>query len=86
MESLDEINLIDGMELARRLGFSGVTSRFRQWLKEVGIKSLPGRKNVYDPRQVRACLDGLSGLDASPDVISAPVSLTAKRRARRNAK
>ncbi len=85
MDNVKDITLIQGPELAQKLGFSGVTAQFRAWTKSVGIRPLPGRKNVYDPKQVRACLDKASGL-AKTGETARPASLTAQRKARKNAK
>lgn len=85
MDDIKDITLIQGGELAQRLGFSGATAQFRAWSKSVGIRPLPGRKNIYDPKQVRACLDKASGL-ANASEVAPPASLTALRKARKNAK
>jgi len=85
MENTTDITLLSGAELAQKLGFSGLTAQFRAWTKSVGIHSLPGRKSVYDPKQVRARLDKLSGLPVKTDNTSSRMSLTAQRKARKNA-
>lgn len=85
MEGTNDITLVPGAALAELLGFSGVTAQFRAWTKSIGIHPLPGRKNIYDPKQVRACLDKASGLEKIGETVSAAF-LVAQRKARKNAK
>lgn len=56
------IDLISGDELAKRLRFDGTTSAFRKFCRETGIRSVPGRKDCYDPVAVRQRLDLVQGL------------------------
>lgn len=80
--------LISGDELASLMGYDGVTGRFRAWCRELGIKAVPGRTNVYDPKHVRERLDAAQGMANSPQTVAGaspePVqlSLVEKRRAR----
>lgn len=80
----DPLQLITGEELAAKLCYPGVTSGFRAWCTRSGIKPVPGRHNVYDPKHVRARLDELQGIALSAaNLPAAPLSLTEQRRARR---
>jgi hypothetical protein len=81
-----ELRLIQGEELAKMHGYSGVTSQCRAWWRSLGIKPVPGRKNIYDPRLVRDRLDQAGGL-AVAKLINEPatVSLVDQRKARINA-
>lgn len=61
------IQMMTGNELARALGFEGVTGSFRSFCQEAGIKTLPGRRDCYDPVAVRHRLNlvqGLTSVDA----------------------
>lgn len=79
----DQLHLITGDELAAQLRFSGVTSGFRAWCNRCGIKPVPGRRNLYDPKHVRARLDELQGIaPLTVDFQAPPLSLTEQRRAR----
>ncbi|WP_146010380.1 hypothetical protein [Acidimangrovimonas sediminis] len=71
--------LMTGEELAAAIKFGGVTSGFRSWCAKLGIKTVPGRSNIYDPKHVRERLDAAQGMNAP----AAPASLVAQRRARR---
>ena len=81
-----ELTLISGAELAKLHGYPAVTSQCRAWWKSLGILPLPGRKNIYDPMQVRLCLDKAMGLPNSrnPEQ-AATLSLVEQRKARKNA-
>lgn len=82
----DELKLITGEQLAKLHGYSSVTSSCRNWWKSIGIQSLPGRNNIYDPRQVRERLDIIGGLRRAGTVDrDIKSSLTEQRRARKNA-
>lgn len=82
----DELTLITGEQLAKLHGYGSVTSSCRSWWKSIGVEPLPGRKNIYDPRQVRERLDLVGGLraDSAVNDVDKP-SLTEQRRARKNA-
>lgn len=83
----DELTLITGDQLAKLHGYSSVTSSCRTWWKSIGIEPLPGRKNIYDPRQVRERMNLLGGLQAVSSLERPEkASLTEQRRARKNAK
>lgn len=82
----NELALITGEQLAKLHGYSAVTASCRAWWKSIGVEALPGRKNIYDPRQVRARLDLIAGVQASSAADGADKpSLTEQRRARKNA-
>jgi len=68
-------------------GYSGVTARCRAWWKALGILPVPGRKNVYDPKQVRRRLDEAAGLKPQDEIdgSSQTASLVAQRKARKRA-
>lgn len=82
--------LITGAELAAMMRYSGVTSAFRGWLKTLGIKSVPGRNDLYDPYHVRHRLDIAQGMalqavarSDAPETKPTFMSLTEERRRRR---
>jgi hypothetical protein len=82
----DELTLITGDKLAKMHGYNSVTSSCRYWWKSIGIEPLPGRKNIYDPRQVSERLDLVGRLRTVSAVNdSNKPSLTEQRRARKNA-
>lgn len=82
----NELALISGEQLAKLHGYRAVTASCRAWWKSIGVEALPGRKNIYDPRQVRARLDLIAGVQASSAADDADKpSLTEQRRARKNA-
>jgi len=67
-----QIQMITGNDLARALGFEGVTASFRSFCQAAGIKPLPGRRNCYDPSAVRYRLNCIQGIGVSrPAGISA---------------
>jgi hypothetical protein len=83
----NELTLIRGEELAKLHGYSSVTSQCRAWWRSLGIRPLPGRKNIYDPRQVRERLDEAGGLSATKTMNeTVTVSLVDQRKARKLAK
>lgn len=71
------------------MGYDGVTGRFRAWCREIGIKPVPGRTNIYDPKHVRERLDAAQHMANSlPVAAGAPLetahlSLVEQRRVRR---
>ena len=74
-----DLDIVDGAGLAKQLKYKGMTSQCRAFMRKVGITPMPGRRNCYDLRHVRACLDRAHGLspakgDAAP-AAPAPVSL-----------
>lgn len=80
------IELIPAEDLARRMGFSGAASAFRDWCARTQIYPVPGRRGFYDPALVRRRLDEVQGLfpAAQPEGVSPPpMSLVEQRRARR---
>ena len=84
---INELTLISGAELAKLHGYSSVTSQCRSWWSSLGIKPLPGRKNIYDPMHVRERLNEASQLSSTKLLgESTAVSLVDKRKARKLAK
>ncbi len=81
---LNGLRLVTGEELAEAFRFSGVTGAFRKWCAEIGVASVPGRKNLYDPKLVRDRLDAIQGPQSQPinTDIAASMSLVEKRRIR----
>lgn len=77
------IDLISGDELAKRLRFEGTTSAFRKFCHDTGIRSVPGRKDCYDPVAVRQRLDSIQGL--ARVVAGSNDGAIEQSRARRNA-
>ncbi|MEC7795583.1 MAG: hypothetical protein VX791_18955 [Pseudomonadota bacterium] len=78
------LTMISGDDLAKAMLFSGVTGRFRSWCREIGIRPVPGRHNVYDPKHVRQCLDVAQGIaNVDPVRQQEPMSLVEQRRLRR---
>jgi hypothetical protein len=82
--------LMTGAELAAVMRYSGVTSAFRNWLRSLGIKSVPGRSDLYDPQHVRHRLNEAQGIfppssktSEAPEAKPEPRSLTEERRQRR---
>lgn len=53
------IALMSAGVLARAVGYSGATTDFYKWLKEVDIKHVPGRPGKFDPKHVRFRLDAV---------------------------
>ena len=84
-DALDEfgLNFVLSEELAEALLYSGPTGGFRNWCRQIGIRPVPGRRNVYDPKQVRHALDVAQGIVAPSPKIAEAVSLVEQRRARR---
>ena len=74
MSTVIAVTMISGDDLAARFLFSGKTAAFRAWIKRLGITPLPGRRDVYDPVQIRACLDKAQGLGASLRPETTPVN------------
>jgi hypothetical protein len=86
-----QLRLMTGEELAKLMCYDGVTSGFRAWCRQLGIKTVPGRKNVYDPVHVRARIDAAHGIDHPPTSRNEPkndheLSFTEQSRIRRNAR
>lgn len=82
--------LMTGEELARLMRYTGVTSAFRAWLKQLSITPVPGRNDIYDPRHVRRQLDlaqdilsSTSSAPSAPGAVEKPLSMTEERRQRR---
>ena len=80
-----DLVMLTGDELAALMRFSGVTTRFRAWCREMEIRTVPGRANLYDLKHVRQRLDRAQGIEgAAPgNVDSPPLSLVEQRRMRR---
>jgi hypothetical protein len=74
------IGLVRAADLAAYLGFEGTTDAFRTFCAEKGIK--PIRKGWYDPHHVRARLNAVQGLTATPLSSEPTLSLVEQRRAR----
>jgi hypothetical protein len=74
------ITILSTEELSRLLGYSGANTAFRDWLVQMRITPVPGRRGVYDIALVRRRLDEAQGL--VPTGTAEPVSLVAARRAR----
>lgn len=80
------VSLVSGNDLAKAHGYDGVTAQCRAWWRSMGIRPLPGRKNVYDPVQVRHCLNQQQGLIPKEDERdAAPTSHVEQRKARKRA-
>jgi hypothetical protein len=77
--------LMTGEELASLMRYDGVTSAFRDWLRRLSIKPVPGRNGIYDPRHVRHQLDLAQGIipPAKSKAAEKPMSKTEERRHRR---
>lgn len=86
VDSIDgsNLNMISGDDLAKAMLFTGVTGRFRSWCREIGIRPIPGRHNVYDPKHVRQRLDVAQGIvNLEPAQKEKSLSLVEQRRLRR---
>lgn len=79
-----ELALVDGDTLAKLHGYSSVTSSCRAWWSSLGIEAVTGRKNMYDPKQVRLRMDIAAKLHRV-DSDDAKVSLVEQRRTRKYA-
>lgn len=78
------LTMISGDDLAKAMLFSGVTGRFRSWCREIGIRPIPGRHNVYDPKHVRQRLDVAQGIQqVEAPKTEEPLSLVEQLRLRR---
>jgi hypothetical protein len=77
--------LMTESELSDAMKFEGSTKAFRAWCRKIGIKSVPWRKGVYDPKLVRQCLDEAQDLSQpiAANTEHPPLSLVEQRRARR---
>ncbi|WP_116083486.1 hypothetical protein [Tropicimonas sp. IMCC34011] len=85
------LRLMTGEELAEMMLYDGVTSGFRAWCRQLGIRTVPGRKNVYDPVHVRARIDAAHENGLTPGSRNEPeneqeLSFTERSRIRRNAR
>ena len=80
-----DLVMLTGDELAALMRFSGVTTRFRAWCREMEIRTVPGRANLYDLKHVRQRLDRAQGIEGAAlgNVDSPPLSLVEQRRMRR---
>jgi hypothetical protein len=81
----DLVTVVTDEELAVALRFEPGSGRFREWLKLMSIKPLPGRRGVYDLRHVRHRLDVMQGMaDAKTSAMpAAELSPLEKRKLRR---
>lgn len=81
LKLMTEAELLDAMRLEK------APRSFRAWCRDIGIRPVPGRRGVYDPRLVRERLDEAQGLKApatTPATTDAPpLSLVEQRRVRR---
>ena len=77
--------LMTEVELIAVMQFDGSIKSFRTWCRKLGIKSVPGRRGVFDPKLVRHCLDEAQELTAFKETNTGhlPLSLVEQRRARR---
>jgi len=77
--------LMTEVELIAVMQFDGSINAFRTWCRKIGIKSVPGRRGVFDPKLVRHCLDAAQELTPSiaANTENPPLSLVEQRRARR---
>lgn len=80
------IDLISADKLARRLGYEGATSSFREWCASLRITPVPGRRGFYDPALVRRRLDEAQGLQASTETASGGSPSPMKQRSARHGK
>lgn len=77
--------LMTEVELIGAMRFEGKTRSFRAWCRKLGIRPVPGRTGIYDPKLVRERLDESQCLKAPPPaaVADPPLSLVEQRRMRR---
>lgn len=76
--------LITGEQLAEAMQYNCVNGAFRAWCQKLGIRSVPGRVNLYDPKHVRNRLDAAHETEIGADQYqSESNSLTEQRRIRR---
>jgi hypothetical protein len=77
--------LMTEVELIAVMQFEGSKNAFRAWCRKIGIKSVSGRRGVFDPKLVRHCLDAAQGISQSiaANAEHPPLSLVEQRRARR---
>jgi hypothetical protein len=75
--------LITGEELAAAMRYKRVCSAFREWCQKLGITTVEGRNNLYDPKHVRACIDAAHGYQEPAVKLHQELSLTEQRKARR---
>lgn len=81
-----DIALITSADLAKLHGYANVTSQCRAWWRGLGIKPLPGRRGVYDPKHVRERLDQAGDVLPEANLIETPSdSLVSQRRKRKHA-
>lgn len=75
--------LITGEELAAAMRYKHVGGAFRVWCQKLGIRTVQGRTNLYDPKHVRARLDAAHAAAAPTGAAHQKLSLTEQRKARR---
>jgi hypothetical protein len=75
--------LITGEELATAMRYKRVCGAFRAWCQKLGITTVEGRNNLYDPKHVRARLDAAQGAQEPAVELQQKLSLTEQRKARR---
>lgn len=80
--------LMTGEELATAMRFSGSHDSFRGWCRNLGIKAVPGRRNIFDPKHVRERLNAAQSMSPINEaaIAAKPISLVEERRARREQK
>lgn len=80
------LELISTEELAQQMRYTSANSAFRNWLIQLRITPVPGRRGYYDPVLVRRRLDEAQGLASHNEDRQAPPpveDLIVQRRARR---
>ncbi|WP_170509158.1 hypothetical protein [Ruegeria arenilitoris] len=85
LNALGMLTLIPEADLALAVGYPKVSSKFRAWCKQCGIREVPGRPRFFDPKLVRQKLDEVQGISEVAN-LDKPLSLVEARRARRVAR
>jgi len=75
--------LMTGEEPAEAMRYNGVTSGFRAWCRTMGISTVRGRANLYDPKHVRDRLN--AAYEISGEGEREALSYVEQRRRRRGA-
>ena len=78
--------LMTGEELAAAMRYEQVGGAFRAWCQKLGITTVLGRNNLYDPKHVRARLDAAHLVDRQSAEPQKNLTHTQMRRARRGRK
>lgn len=74
------IKLIKGAELAELLCFSGMTNACRKFIRDLGIRPVPGRKDCYDPIAVRQRLNHAQGIHDGMTLAESSLEVSRGRR------